>query len=86
MMELTKEQYDKINLYYNFLRGAKYSRNILIPHTSFVKIMEIVYGEHWRNHVPLSVNSCGYCKLDELTKICTMIEDYASRQSKERTK
>lgn len=79
-MELTQEQYQALEPYYKFLRGAKYQRNILVPHTSFIHIMETVYGIHWRNYVPTSVNSCGTCKLNELTKICTMIEDYANNR------
>ena len=76
---LNDNQYQILQPYYKYLKAAKYSNNILIPHNSFIKIMETVYGEHWRNHVPTSVNTCGHCKIQELSKICTMIEDYAKK-------
>lgn len=76
---LNKEQYEKLLVYYPKLKSAKYSKTILIIQKDLINILEIVYGNKWKNDISKSVLSCGSCKIKELSKICMLMEEYEKR-------
>lgn len=83
-LKLNENQFNNLTKYYKYLRCAKYSHNVLLPHYDCIHIMEIVYGEHWQNFVPTSFHNCGRCKLEQLEKICNLYESYGNGLSYER--
>lgn len=76
MITLSKKQYESLLPYYDKLKSAKYSKTILIIQMHLIRILETTYGNDWRSHVSNSVLSCGSCKIKELSKICTLMENY----------
>lgn len=82
---MTQEQFNNLTPYFKYLKCAKYSHNVLLPHSDCIKILNIIYGEHWQNYVSPSFQSCGKCKLETLSKICTLYEDYVECNNRETT-